>query len=47
VAFTKPATTFSSVDFPQPDGPISDVKEPGLKSRDVDETATMSPPAGL
>ena len=44
LGFTKPATAFRSVDFPQPEGPISAVKELGARSIEVGSSATEALP---
>ena len=44
---TKPAIAFSRVDLPQPEGPISAVKDPGSRSRLVGASALISRPRAL
>jgi hypothetical protein len=41
---TKPATRLSSVDFPHPEGPISDTNSPGSIPNDTPLTACIAPP---
>ena len=43
VGFRNPATAFSSVDFPQPDGPTIETNSPGLTWIFVSVTASTDP----
>ena len=43
VGLRKPATALSSVDLPQPDGPMMEMNSPGLTQIDASETASTGP----
>jgi len=38
---SSPEITLNSVDFPHPEGPTSEVKDPAVNSRDVSASATL------
>ena len=43
VGFRNPATALSSVDFPQPDGPMMETNSPGFTRIDAFDTASTGP----